>query len=58
MKVYICSICGYLYDEAEGLPEEGIAPGTRWQDVPAQWVCPLCRAAKSAVREMRDPEES
>lgn len=51
MKQYICSICGYLYDEAVGNPQEGLAPGTSWEDVPAMWVCPLCRAAKSAFHE-------
>ena len=39
-------ICGFLYDEAEGLEEEGIAPGTRWEDVSDDWVCPDCGATK------------
>ena len=56
MKTYICSICGFIYDEAQGLPQYGIAPGTLWQDIPPQWVCPLCRAAKSAFHEMSTPE--
>ena len=46
MKVYVCSICGYVYAEALGIPETGIAPGTRWEDLPDAWVCPLCKAAK------------
>ena len=41
MKVYMCVICGYVYDEAKGVPEEGISPGTRWEDVPINWKCPL-----------------
>lgn len=45
---YICSICGYLYDEAQGDPANDIAPGTCWDALPASWVCPPCRAAKSA----------
>jgi len=46
MKRYMCVICGFIYDEAEGLPEEGIAPGTRWEDIPPTWVCPDCGASK------------
>ncbi len=53
MKTYICSICGYLYHETDGSPQEGISPGTLWENLPAQWVCPLCRAAKSAFHETR-----
>ncbi len=45
---YICSICGYLYEETQGDPASGIAPGTAWEALPQRWVCPLCRAAKSA----------
>ena len=45
-KQWVCVICGWVYDEAEGLPEEGIAPGTRWVDVPADWRCPLCDVGK------------
>jgi rubredoxin len=41
------AMCGFVYDEAEGLPEAGIAPGTRWADVPDTWVCPDCGASKS-----------
>jgi rubredoxin len=46
MNTWICLICGWVYDEAKGLPEEGIAPGTRWDDVPPNWVCPECGARK------------
>ena len=45
-KTYMCLICGFIYDEATGLPEEGIPPGTRWEDVPVNWVCPECGARK------------
>lgn len=45
---YICSICGYLYDEERGDAEYNIAPGTRWEDLPRDWVCPACHHAKSA----------
>lgn len=47
MVKYVCSICGFIYDEAKGIPEAGIAPGTRWEELPGDWVCPLCGAAKS-----------
>ena len=46
MKKYICSICGYVYDEAVGDPNNGIATGTKWEDVPDDWVCPECGAGK------------
>ncbi|WP_302674737.1 rubredoxin [Trinickia violacea] len=45
-KQWVCVICGWVYDEAAGVPEEGIAPGTRWADVPADWRCPLCDVGK------------
>jgi rubredoxin len=45
-KSYMCVICGFIYDEARGLPEEGFAPGTRWEDIPFNWVCPECGASK------------
>jgi rubredoxin len=46
MKTYMCVVCGFVYDEEQGLPEEGIAPGTRWEDVPETWTCPDCSAGK------------
>lgn len=46
VKKYVCSICGYVYDEAAGIPAAGIGPGTRWEDLPEGWVCPLCGASK------------
>lgn len=46
MKRYICVICELVYDEAKGWPEDGIAPGTRWGDVPDTWKCPECGAGK------------
>jgi len=45
-RTWMCQICGFIYDEAAGLPEEGIAPGTRWEDIPMNWVCPECDARK------------
>jgi rubredoxin len=46
-KVWQCRTCGYLYDEAEGDVGEGLAPGTRWADIPDSWICPLCGTAKA-----------
>jgi rubredoxin len=45
-KSWICLICGWIYNEAEGLPEEGIAPGTRFADIPEDWRCPVCDVDK------------
>jgi rubredoxin len=45
-KTWMCLICGWIYDEEAGLPDEGIAPGTRWADVPINWTCPECGARK------------
>lgn len=45
-KKYICLLCGWIYDEELGWPEDGIAPGTRWEDIPLTWVCPECGASK------------
>ena len=47
MKNYMCLICGFIFEEEKGLPEEGIAPGTLWEDVPPNWTCPDCGARKS-----------
>ena len=47
MKTYMCLICGWIYNEADGSPDEGIAPGTRWEDVPITWTCPECGAQKT-----------
>ena len=45
-RSYMCVVCGHVYDEAQGAPEDGIAPGTRWQDVPETWTCPDCGVGK------------
>jgi rubredoxin-NAD+ reductase len=47
LKVWMCMACGYVYDEEKGDPDGGIAPGTRWENVPDDWICPQCGAAKS-----------
>jgi rubredoxin len=46
MKRYMCLICGFIYDEEKGWPDDGIPPGTRWDDVPPTWTCPECGASK------------
>ncbi len=43
---YVCEICGWIYDEAEGYPEDGIAPGTKFEDLPDDFSCPLCGVGK------------
>jgi rubredoxin len=45
-RTWMCLICGWIYDEAAGDPEHGIAPGTAWADVPMNWTCPECGARK------------
>jgi rubredoxin len=50
---WICLSCGFIYDEALGLPDEGIAPGTRWEDVPADWYCPQCGTSKDDIEMVR-----
>jgi rubredoxin len=52
MRTWMCLICGWIYEEALGLPEEGIAPGTKWEDVPPNWVCPECGARKEDFEMM------
>ncbi len=53
MSKYICGVCGYVYDERDGDQSQGIAPGTKWEDVPEDWVCPACGADKSAFERKK-----
>lgn len=46
MKKWQCIVCGFIYDEEEGLPDEGIEAGTAWNDIPEDWVCPECGVSK------------
>ena len=46
-RQYICNACGWIYDEAKGDPDSGLAPGTRYEDIPDDWECPLCRVTKA-----------
>ncbi len=51
MKKYVCTVCGYVYDEEKGEPDMGIAPGTKWDDVPDDFTCPLCSVGKDQFEE-------
>jgi rubredoxin len=46
MKKYVCTACHYVYDPEVGSPETGVPAGTAWEDVPADWICPLCGLGK------------
>ena len=50
---YVCVVCGYVYDPVEGDPDSGIEPGTKFEDIPKDWVCPLCGVEKDQF----EPEE-
>lgn len=54
MKKYRCKVCGWIYDEAKGDPDNGIAPGTRFEDLPAELICPLCGAPKEEFEVVED----
>jgi len=47
MKKYVCNICGYVYDPEVGEPDSGVTPGTSFEKLPADWVCPVCGASKA-----------
>ena len=51
MKKYVCVVCGWEYDEALGDPDNGIVPGTRFEDLPPDFVCPLCGVGKESFSE-------
>ncbi len=44
--MYVCNVCGYIYDEEQGDPDHGVDAGTKWEDVPEDYVCPLCGVGK------------
>ena len=58
MDKYVCDICGYVYDPAEGDPDNGVAPGTPWEQVPDTWVCPLCGVKKEHFSTALDRENT
>jgi rubredoxin len=47
MDKYVCTVCGYVYDPEQGDPDNGVEPGTKWEDVPNDWECPVCGASKN-----------
>ena len=51
-RTWMCVVCGFIYDEAKGLPEDGIAAGTRWEDIPDSWTCPDCGVTKADFEMM------
>ena len=51
MKKYVCEPCGYIYDPEIGDPDNGIAPGTAFEDIPDDWVCPICFLGKEVFLE-------
>jgi rubredoxin len=51
-ETHVCTCCGYVYDPAEGDPEQGIPPGTAFSDLPASWTCPMCHALPEAFEQI------
>ena len=54
MKKYRCTVCDWIYDPEVGDPEGGIAPGTAFEDIPEDWVCPLCGVGKDQFEEVTE----
>ena len=52
MAKYVCDICNWEYDEAAGLPDQGIAPGTKWEELPEDFKCPLCGEPKEMFTQL------
>ncbi len=52
MDKYACQVCGYVYDPAKGVPASGIKPGIRFEDLPGDWVCPLCGVSKGMFEKV------
>ena len=51
---YECTVCGFVYDPEEGLPDDGIEPGTAFEDIPEDWVCPICGVGKDDFQPVED----
>lgn len=58
MKKWLCLICGWIYDEAKGWPTDGIAAGTKWEDIPEDWLCPDCLVSKADFEMIEISNES
>lgn len=54
MQKYVCDICGYIYDPELGDPDNNIAPGTSFEDLPEDWVCPLCGVGKEMFKKVEE----
>ena len=54
MKKYICTVCEYIYDPAQGDPESGIEPGTAFEDIPDDWTCPFAESEKRTLNRTKD----
>ena len=52
MEKWECMVCGYVYDPAQGDPDHGVAPGTKFEDIPESWVCPECGVSKENFRKL------
>ncbi len=52
MNKWICTVCGYVYDPAQGDPANGVQPGTKFEDIPADWVCPDCGVGKDQFEKV------
>ncbi len=57
MKKFVCELCGYTYNVEEGDPDNGIEPETEFEEIPADWICPLCGASKDDFDEIEVDEE-
>lgn len=54
MEKWICTVCGYVYDPAQGDPANGVQPGTKFEDIPAEWVCPDCGVGKDQFEKVEE----
>jgi rubredoxin len=52
MDKWVCIICGYIYDPEKGDPDNGVKPGTKFEDIPSDWVCPVCGAGKDQFKKL------
>jgi len=52
MDKWECTVCGYVYDPEEGDPDNGVEPGTKFEDIPEDWVCPVCGASKDLFEKL------
>ncbi len=57
MVIHVCNLCGYEYKASEGCPDSGIDPNTEFEDLPEDWVCPLCGAGKEEFEETQVPDD-